>query len=89
MCSHMLDFNARNKSLTAKLLQQGCRSICNSSCSPGGTLVPIASVSVLLPIYVVPNVLSPRDLVFRPDIMDETVKSSYTLRNVVEITYSK
>ena len=26
--------------------------------------------------YVVPNVLSPRDLVFRPDIMDETVKSS-------------
>ena len=23
--------------------------------------------------YVVPNVLSPRDLVFRPDIMDETV----------------
>ena len=27
--------------------------------------------------YGVPNVLSPRDLVFRPDIMDETVKSSY------------
>ena len=26
--------------------------------------------------YVVHNVLSPRDLVFRPDIMDETVKSS-------------
>ena len=26
--------------------------------------------------YVVPNVLSPRDLVFRPDIMDETVKLS-------------
>ena len=26
--------------------------------------------------YVVPNVLSPRDLLFRPDIMDETVKSS-------------
>ena len=24
--------------------------------------------------YFVPNVLSPRDLVFRPDIMDETVK---------------
>ena len=23
--------------------------------------------------YVVPNVLSPRDLVFRPDYMDETV----------------
>ena len=30
--------------------------------------------------YVVPNVLSPRDLVFRPDIMDETVKSSYAKR---------
>ena len=27
--------------------------------------------------YVVPNVLSPRDLVFRPDNMDETVLSSY------------
>ena len=26
--------------------------------------------------YVVPNVLSPRDLVFRPDFMDETVTSS-------------
>ena len=26
-----------------------------------------------------PNVLSPRDLVFRPDIMDETVKSSSSL----------
>ena len=26
--------------------------------------------------YVVPNVLSPRDLVFRHDIMDETVTSS-------------
>ena len=26
--------------------------------------------------YVVPNVLSPRDLVFRPDLMDETVTSS-------------
>ena len=25
--------------------------------------------------YVVPNILSPRDLVFRPDIMDGTVKS--------------
>ena len=31
---------------------------------------------VLIGIFVVPNVLSPRDLVFRPDIMDETVKSS-------------
>ena len=27
---------------------------------------------------VVPNVLSPRDLVSRPDNMDETVQSSYT-----------
>ena len=26
--------------------------------------------------YVLPNMLSPRDLVFRPDIMDETVTSS-------------
>ena len=26
--------------------------------------------------YVVPNVLSPRDLVFRPDNMDETVPHS-------------
>ena len=31
--------------------------------------------------YVVPNVVSPRDLVFRPDIMDETVKSSPYTRN--------
>ena len=29
--------------------------------------------------YVVPNVLSPRDLVSRPDNMDETVLSSYSL----------
>ena len=27
--------------------------------------------------HVVPNVLSPRDLVFRPDNMDETVHSAY------------
>ena len=27
--------------------------------------------------YVVPNVLSPRDLVFRPDSMDETVPHTY------------
>ena len=27
--------------------------------------------------YVVPNVLSPRDLVFRPDNMDETVQHKY------------
>ena len=30
--------------------------------------------------YVVPNVLSPRDLVFRPDIMDETV--SHTVAGI-------
>ena len=29
--------------------------------------------------YVVPNVLSPRDLVFRPDNMDETVQHTHTL----------
>ena len=29
--------------------------------------------------YVVPNVLSPRDLVFRPDNMDETVPHTYIL----------
>ena len=28
--------------------------------------------------YVVPNVLSPRDLVFRPDNMDETVPQTYS-----------
>ena len=28
--------------------------------------------------YVVPNVLSPRDLVFRPDNMDETVPHTHT-----------
>ena len=28
--------------------------------------------------YVVPNVLSPRDLVFRPDNMDETVPHTQT-----------
>ena len=30
--------------------------------------------------YVVPNVLSPRDLVFRPDNMDETVPHTQTLK---------
>ena len=30
--------------------------------------------------YVVPNVLSPRDLVFRPDNMDETVPHKYLTR---------
>ena len=34
--------------------------------------------------YVVPNVLSPRDLVSRPDNMDETVPHTYT-----PILYSK
>ena len=29
--------------------------------------------------YVVPNVLSPRDLVFRPDNMDETVPHTHSL----------
>ena len=29
--------------------------------------------------YVVPNVLSPRDLVFRPDNMDETVPHTMVL----------
>ena len=29
--------------------------------------------------YVVPNVLSPRDLVFRPDNMDETVPHTHTV----------
>ena len=31
--------------------------------------------------YVVPNVLSPRDLVFRPDNMDETVPHTKTIIN--------
>ena len=30
--------------------------------------------------YVVPNVLSPRDLVFRPDNMDETTKHKASSR---------
>ena len=30
--------------------------------------------------YVAPNVLSPRDLVFRPDNMDETVPHTITLK---------
>ena len=30
--------------------------------------------------YVVPNVLSPRDLVFRPDIMDETVPHYFIMK---------
>ena len=31
----------------------------------------------------VPNVLSPRDLVFRPDIMDETVTSSSFCKKMI------
>ena len=31
--------------------------------------------------YVVPNVLSPRDLVFRPDNMDETVPHTSCSKN--------
>ena len=34
--------------------------------------------------YVVPNVLSPRDLVFRPDNMDETVP--FTIVNFLPIS---
>ena len=33
--------------------------------------------------YVVPNVLSPRDLVFRPDNMDETVPHTRFLRKAI------
>ena len=33
--------------------------------------------------YVVPNVLSPRDLVFRPDNMDETVPHTH-IKAVIE-----
>ena len=35
--------------------------------------------------YVVPNVLSPRDLVFRPDNMDETVPHTYSFRYIFNI----
>ena len=31
--------------------------------------------------YVVPNVLSPRDLVSRPDIIDETVPHTHTKKH--------
>ena len=34
--------------------------------------------------YVVPNVLSPRDLVFRPDNMDETVPHTVTFNKKEE-----
>ena len=35
--------------------------------------------------YVVPNVLSPRDLVFRPDNMDETVPHTLLIRSMPDI----
>ena len=35
--------------------------------------------------YVVPNVLSPRDLVFRPDNMDETVPHTHGTRCCVPV----
>ena len=37
--------------------------------------------------YVVPNVLSPRDLVFRPDNMDETVPHTSPYSSVKQIRY--
>ena len=35
--------------------------------------------------YVVPNVLSPRDLVFRPDNMDETVSHTFVVQFVLRL----
>ena len=35
--------------------------------------------------YVVPNVLSPRDLVFRPDNMDETVPHTQCMLAILHI----
>ena len=37
--------------------------------------------------YVVPNVLSPRNLVSRPDIMDETVPHTHKCHKVAEYPY--
>ena len=34
--------------------------------------------------YVVPNVLNPRDLVFRPDNMDETVPQTVILNTIID-----
>ena len=39
--------------------------------------------------YVVPNVLSPRDLVFRPDNMDETVPHTEQIANRVGSYFPK
>ena len=38
--------------------------------------------------YVVPNVLSPRDLVFRPDNMDETVPHTGMENSVIKVICS-
>ena len=35
--------------------------------------------------YVVPNVLSPRDLVFRPDNMDETVPHTHQQQHTTKV----
>ena len=37
--------------------------------------------------YVVPNVLSPRDLVFRPDNMDETVPHTHVFCILLLVIY--
>ena len=37
--------------------------------------------------YVVPNVLSPRDLVSRPDIMDETVPHTKSHEHMIMYAY--
>ena len=39
--------------------------------------------------YVVPNVLSPRDLVSRPDIMDETVPHTVSVHDNMVIMVTK
>ena len=46
MCSHVTDFNARNKSLTAKLLQQGHRYHNNERISQNYELVPKFNVGL-------------------------------------------
>ena len=39
--------------------------------------------------YVVPNVLSPRDLIFRPDNMDETVPHTFFRESIHTLEYTK
>ena len=39
--------------------------------------------------YVVPNVLSPRDLVFKPDNMDETVPHTTKVPPIINYAYHK